>query len=241
MCIPRSSCELADPNKAVLTRPPHPRTTIYIYGQAKADLEKRLKEAQFRTAKGPTTVHKKGEKKANGGISKGTLESKKTQPERSRRQRPIRLTYGGDGRCSKGEGKYSTDYGVDPSKWAADRALIEKQCKGANASPKFWGIKDSQAMKTMKLNYGSLDLRALLHVKGAASRTRPLHVLTPPTRLSQKRREERGLVKRGGRGGGGKGGGCRDGGGDDGRDVNLPCPKWALQPRLPGLHEDMGS
>ena len=67
--------------------------------------------------------------------------------------------------------------GVDPSHWAADKALIEKQCKGVHAHPKLWGKLDGFAMRSMKLNYGSVYLRALLHVKGAASRTRPLPVL----------------------------------------------------------------
>ena len=67
-------------------------------------------------------------------------------------------------------------YGVDPSKWAADRALIEEQRKGAHATPRLWETKDGHAVKA-GLNYGSLDLRALLQVKGAPSYTRPLPVL----------------------------------------------------------------
>ena len=80
------------------------------------------------------------------------------------------------------EGKFNAarvrahTYGVDPSKWAADRALIEEQHKGAHATPRLWGPKDGQAVR-VGLNYGSLDLRALLQVKGATSYTRPLPVL----------------------------------------------------------------
>ena len=68
-------------------------------------------------------------------------------------------------------------YGVDPSKWAADRALIEEQRKGAHATPRLWVAKDGRAMQGVGLNYGSVDLRALLQVKGATSYTRPLPVL----------------------------------------------------------------
>ena len=56
-------------------------------------------------------------------------------------------------------------YGVDPSKWAADRALIEEQRKGAHATPGLWGPKDGRAVS------------ALLEVKGASSYTRALPVL----------------------------------------------------------------